>query len=224
MHPAVKTICTFKQHAAKPVRIASDLDFVGDKSVLPLVLASGSPYRRNLLARLGLPFKWAAPEIDEEPAWEESAEALTQRLALAKARAVASSWPTHLVIGSDQVLLLDGAPVSKPGNHAAAFKQLRRCSGRTLRFTTGLCLLNTVTDSYQLAVEPFDVVFRDLTDEQIDRYLSREQPYDCAGSFKMEGLGITLFHALRGDDPNSLIGLPLIRLCDMLAQEGLKLP
>ncbi len=192
--------------------------------MLPLVLASGSPYRRNLLERLGLPFEWAAPDINETPVPDEDAAGLTERLALAKARALASAWPAHLIIGSDQVLLLDGAPVSKPGNHAAAFAQLRRCSGRTVRFSTALCLLNTRTGKHQIAVEPFDVVFRDLTDEQIERYLRREQPYDCAGSFKMEGLGITLFHALRGDDPNSLIGLPLIRLCDMLAQEGFSLP
>ncbi|GGD04022.1 Maf family protein [Halopseudomonas salina] len=192
--------------------------------MLPLILASGSPYRRELLARLGLPFKWAAPDIDETPTPGESAAELTQRLALAKAQALAPAWPNHLIIGSDQVLLLDGIPVSKPGNHQAAAQQLRRCSGRTLRFSTALCLLNTQTGSHQIAVEPFDVVFRDLSDEQIDRYLQREQPYDCAGSFKMEGLGITLFRALRGEDPNSLIGLPLIRLCDMLMQEGFSLP
>lgn len=192
--------------------------------MLPLVLASGSPYRRDLLKRLGLPFEWSAPDIDETPVPGEDAAGLTGRLALAKARALASSWPAHLIIGSDQVLLLDGAPVSKPGNHAGAFAQLRRCSGRTVRFSTALCLLNTRTGTHQIAMEPFDVVFRDLTDEQIERYLHREQPYDCAGSFKMEGLGITLFHALRGEDPNSLIGLPLIRLCDMLAQEGFTLP
>lgn len=192
--------------------------------MLPLILASGSPYRRDLLARLGLPFKWAAPDIDETPTPGESAAELTQRLALAKAQALAPAWPDHLIIGSDQVLLLDGIPVSKPGNHPAAVQQLRGCSGKTLRFSTALCLLNTQTGNHQMAVEPFDVIFRDLSDEQIDRYLQREQPYDCAGSFKMEGLGITLFHALRGEDPNSLIGLPLIKLCDMLMQEGFSLP
>lgn len=192
--------------------------------MLPLILASGSPYRRELLARLGLPFKWAAPDVDETPAHDESAAELTLRLALAKAQALAPAWPEHLIIGSDQVLLLDGAPVSKPGNHPAAAQQLRRCSGKTLRFSTALCLLNTRTGAHQIAVEPFDVVFRELSDEQIERYLQREQPYDCAGSFKMEGLGITLFHALHGEDPNSLIGLPLIRLCDMLMQEGFSLP
>lgn len=192
--------------------------------MLPLLLASSSPYRRELLQRLGLPFEWAAPAIDETAVAGESPEELTQRLALAKARALAHSHPAHLIIGSDQVLLLDGEPVSKPGSHAAAVNQLRRSSGRTLRFSTGLCLLNTRTDSYQICAEPFEVVFRQLTEAQIEGYLQREQPYDCAGSFKMEGLGITLFHALRGDDPNSLIGLPLIRLCDMLAHEGVPLP
>lgn len=192
--------------------------------MLPLVLASSSPYRRQLLARLGLPFTWAAPDIDETPLAGETAEDLTARLAAGKAAALAAAKPKHLIIGSDQVLLLDGKPVSKPGNHLAACAQLRHCSGRTLRFSTALCLLNTSTGRQQLAVEPFDVVFRQLSEEQIERYLRREQPYDCAGSFKMEGLGITLFRALRGDDPNSLIGLPLIRLCDMLAEEGVSLP
>lgn len=192
--------------------------------MLPLVLASSSPYRRELLQRLGLPFDWAAPEIDETPTANETPADLTQRLALAKARAVAASHRAHLIVGSDQVLLLDGVPISKPGNHAAAFAQLRRSSGKTLRFSTAVCLLNSLNSSHQVAVEQFDVVFRKLSDEQIERYLRREMPYDCAGSFKAEGLGITLFHALRGDDPNSLIGLPLIRLCDMLAREGAALP
>lgn len=192
--------------------------------MLPLVLASSSPYRRELLQRLDLPFDWIAPEIDETRAANETPADLTQRLALAKARAVAASHHAHLIVGSDQVLLLDGVPVSKPGNHAAAFAQLRRSSGRTLRFSTAVCLLNSFNGSHQVAVEQFDVVFRELSDEQIERYLRREMPYDCAGSFKAEGLGITLFHALRGDDPNSLIGLPLIRLCDMLAREGADLP
>jgi septum formation protein len=192
--------------------------------MLPLVLASSSPYRRQLLERLGLPFTWVAPDIDEAPLAGETAENLTARLAATKAAALAQAWPSHLIIGSDQVLLLDGEPVSKPGNHITACEQLRRCSGKTLRFSTALCLLNAGTGRQQVAVEPFDVTFRQLNDEQIDRYLRREQPYDCAGSFKMEGLGITLFTALSGEDPNSLIGLPLIRLCDMLAEEGVSLP
>lgn len=189
-----------------------------------LILASSSPYRRALLERLGLPFDCAAPAIDETPLTGETAEQLTQRLALNKARALAGRFPEHLIIGSDQVLLLDGQAVSKPGNHATAVEQLSRCSGRTVRFTTSLCLLNSATGNHQLACEPFDVSFRELDSSCIERYLHSEQPYDCAGSFKMEGLGITLFRALRGDDPNSLIGLPLIRLCDMLRREGVQLP
>lgn len=189
-----------------------------------LVLASSSPYRHALLERLGLAFDCAAPDIDESSRANETAEQLTQRLALNKAQALADSFANHLIIGSDQVLLLDGQPVSKPGNHAAARQQLRRCSGRTVVFTTSLCLLNSHAGTYQLASEPFHVSFRELDEDSIERYLQREQPYDCAGSFKMEGLGITLFRALRGDDPNSLIGLPLIRLCDMLRREGVPLP
>ena len=189
-----------------------------------LVLASSSPYRRALLKRLGIPFEHAAPEVDETPRTGETAEQLTLRLALDKARALAGRYADHLIIGSDQVLLLDGQAVSKPGTHAAATDQLRRCSGRTVQFTTSLCLLNSATDNYQLTSEPFMVSFRELDDDSIERYLQREQPYDCAGSFKMEGLGISLFRALRGDDPNSLIGLPLIRLCEMLRQEGVQLP
>lgn len=189
-----------------------------------LILASSSPYRRALLERLGLPFQCATPNIDETPEPGETPEQLTQRLALNKAQALAARFPEHLIIGSDQVLLLNGQPVSKPGHHAAASEQLRRCSGRKVRFNTGLCLLNSATGRYQLASEPFDVSFRELDAQSIERYLQAEQPYDCAGSFKMEGLGITLFKALNGDDPNSLIGLPLIKLCDMLRNEGVQLP
>lgn len=189
-----------------------------------LILASSSPYRRSLLERLGLPFQSAAPDIDEAPLPGETPEQLTERLALAKARALQEQFPAHLIIGSDQVLLLDGEPVSKAGNHEGATSQLRRCSGKTVRFTTSLCLLNSATGNYQLRSEPFDADFRELDDASIERYLRSEQPYDCAGSFRMEGLGITLFRALRGDDPHSLIGLPLIRLCEMLRNEGLQLP
>ncbi|MCO5787528.1 septum formation inhibitor Maf [Pseudomonas sp. G11-1] len=189
-----------------------------------LILASSSPYRRALLERLGIPFEHAAPEVDETPRVGETPEQLTLRLALDKARALASRFNDHLIIGSDQVLLLEGQAVSKPGAHAAAKEQLRRCSGRTVQFTTSLCLLNSATDQYQLTSEPFKVSFRELDENSIERYLQRERPYDCAGSFKMEGLGISLFRALQGDDPNSLIGLPLIRLCEMLRQEGVQLP
>ncbi|SDS37786.1 MAF protein [Halopseudomonas litoralis] len=189
-----------------------------------LVLASSSPYRRALIERLGLPFQHAAPDVDETPRVGETPTQLTLRLALDKARALADRFTSHLIIGSDQVLLLDGQPVSKPGDHASARDQLRRCSGRNVQFTTSLCLLNSATGQYQLTSEPFSVSFRELDDASIERYLEREKPYDCAGSFKAEGLGISLFRALQGDDPNSLIGLPLIRLCEMLRNEGLQLP
>lgn len=189
-----------------------------------LVLASGSVYRRELLRRLALPFEYDSPEIDETPLPGETAEELTLRLARAKAEALRARFPAHLIIGSDQVLTLDGEPVSKPGNHSAAVDQLRRCSGREVEFLTGLCLLNTASGRCQVVSEPFRVVFRQLSDETIERYLHQEQPYDCAGSFRMEGLGISLFRALRGEDPNSLIGLPLIRLCDMLSEEGVQVP
>ncbi len=189
-----------------------------------LVLASSSPYRRVLLQRLGIPFEHQAPDINEIPYPNESAHELTCRLALEKAEALRKQFPAHLIIGSDQVLMLDGQPVSKPGNHAAAREQLRLCSGRTVEFTTSLCVLNSQSGRHQLASEVFSVSFRQLDADSIERYLQREQPYDCAGSFKAEGLGITLFHSMSGDDPNSLIGLPLIRLCEMLRQEGLQLP
>lgn len=189
-----------------------------------LLLASSSPWRRDLLARLGLPFACASPDIDESPLPGESAENLCLRLAEAKARALAADYPHHLIIGSDQVLLLDGEAVSKPGNHATAVRQLQLCSGRRIRFSTAICLLNSRSGHIQQAVEPFDVVFRELDNASIERYLLAEQPYDCAGSFKSEGLGISLFESLQGEDPNSLIGLPLIRLCTMLRNEGLQLP
>lgn len=189
-----------------------------------IVLASGSVYRRELLGRLGLPFDYSAPDIDETAQPGETARALTERLSLSKARALAERFPDHLIIGSDQVVTLDGQPVSKPGDHARACEQLRRCSGKSVEFITGLCLLDSASGRYQLISEPFTVVFRELSDATIERYLERERPYDCAGSFRMEGLGISLFQALRGDDPNSLIGLPLIRLCSMLANEGVAVP
>lgn len=189
-----------------------------------IVLASGSIYRRELLARLGLSFDHAAPDIDETAHAGETARALTERLSLSKAHALAERFADHLIIGSDQVLTLDDQTVSKPGNHERAREQLRRCSGRSVEFVTGLCLLDSASGRYQLATEPFTVIFRELSDDTIERYLERERPYDCAGSFRMEGLGISLFEALRGDDPNSLVGLPLIRLCSMLAREGIRIP
>lgn len=188
----------------------------------PLVLASSSPYRKALLERLGIPFECASPDIDERAHANESAEALTVRLAEQKARALASRYPDHWIIGSDQVATLaDESILTKPGNHDRAREQLAHCSGRTVRFLTGLAILDSGDGRLATLCEPFDVCFRSLGSEEIDRYLLSEQPYDCAGSFRMEGLGITLFRALEGRDPNSLIGLPLIALCDLFRNWGL---
>jgi len=187
----------------------------------PLVLASTSPFRRALLERLGLFFTTAAPEVDETRRPEEPPQVLVLRLAESKARAVAPEHPGALIIGSDQVACIDGQVIGKPGGRDAAIAQLQRASGKTLMFHTGLCLLNSATGRAQTLVEPFQVHFRPLTLERINGYLDREQPYNCAGSFKSEGLGIALFERLEGEDPSALIGLPLIRLVTLLESEGL---
>jgi len=192
--------------------------------ITKLVLGSTSPFRCELLQRLGLPFDTAAPDIDETPLPDESPKELVKRLSVAKAQAVASQFPDALIIGSDQVAVIDDDILGKPGNHDRAVEQLRRASGRSVNFYTGLCLYNSRTNQHQLDVVSFEVTFRQLTDQQIERYLQREQPYNCAGSFKSEALGITLFEAMRGDDPTALIGLPLIRLTSMLTEEGVALP
>lgn len=186
-----------------------------------LVLASTSPYRRALLGRLGLTFTTASPEVDETGASDEPAEALVTRLAEAKARAVAPTHPEALIIGSDQVAVIDGRVLGKPGNREAAIAQLERASGKMATFYTGLCLFNAATGRARTVNEPFRVHFRNLTPDQIAGYVDLEKPYDCAGSFKSEGLGIALFARLDGDDPNALIGLPLIRLVELLQAEGL---
>ncbi|MGB5065559.1 MAG: Maf family nucleotide pyrophosphatase [Candidatus Competibacter sp.] len=185
-----------------------------------LILASTSPFRRELLARLELPFTVRAPDTDETRWPDEPAAALTARLAEMKARAVARCETAALVIGSDQAAELDGEVIGKPGDHLQAAAQLRRAMGRTVTFYTGLCLLDSASDHCQVMVEPFRVVFRTLTTEMIEGYLRRERPYHCAGSFKSEGLGIALFERLEGDDPTSLIGLPLIQLTRMLEAAG----
>jgi septum formation protein len=185
-----------------------------------LILASTSPFRRELLARLGLPFAVRAPDTDETRLPGEAAFALAARLAALKAHAVARHAPDALVIGSDQAAVLDGEVIGKPGDHERAVTQLRRASGRTVTFYTGLCLLDGASGRRQVAVEVFQVLFRTLAPEMIERYLRRERPYHCAGSFKSEGLGIALFERLEGDDPTSLIGLPLIRLTRMLEAAG----
>jgi 7-methyl-GTP pyrophosphatase len=186
-----------------------------------LVLASTSPFRRSLLQRLGLPFETSAPEVDESPLENESPSTLVTRLAEAKARAIAPQFSDALIIGSDQVAVLDGQVLGKPGNHENAVQQLQAAGGRQVSFLTGLCLLNTKTQNCQVTMVPFSVVFRALSEKQIEQYLLREEPYNCAGSFKSEGLGISLFEKMQGDDPNALIGLPLIELTTMLASEGM---
>ena len=186
-----------------------------------LVLASSSIYRRALLDKLGLPFIAESSSIDETPLPDESADTLVQRLALAKATALAAKYPSHLIIGSDQVATLDGKILGKPGNLTNALEQLRACNGRRVTFLTGLTLLDSRSGLSTTVIEPFSVCFRRLSDHQIERYLEREQPFDCAGSFKAEGLGIALFESMHGDDPNALIGLPLIRLVTLLQQAGI---
>jgi len=189
----------------------------------PLILASTSPFRRELLTRLKLSFVTADPGIDESRQQDENAAALVRRLAEAKARAIGVSHK-GLIIGSDQVATVGDDILGKPGTHERAMEQLRQLSGQTVTFLTGLCLLNSDTGEMQLDVIPFRVCFRQLDDARIDRYLHQDQPYNCAGSFKSEGLGITLFERMEGDDPTALIGLPLIRLTGMLASAGIILP
>jgi len=188
----------------------------------PLLLASSSRYRQALLARLGLPFDTSSPDINESPRHEESAQALAIRLAREKAAALRADYPGYWIIGSDQVASLDdGYRLSKPGNISNATDQLSRSSGNTVTFYTGLALLDADTGECQTCCEIFKAHFRDLSQQEIEQYLKTEQPFDCAGSFKMEGLGIALFRSLEGNDPNSLTGLPLIALTDMLIEWGL---
>jgi septum formation protein len=187
----------------------------------PLILASTSPYRRVLLERLGLAFTAAAPYVDETRRPGEPPQVLVLRLAEAKARAVAETHPGALIIGSDQVACLDDAVLGKPGDRDSAIAQLERASGRCVLFQTGLCLLDAARGQAQTLVEPFRVHFRRLTRAQIEGYVDRERPFDCAGSFKSEGLGIALFERLDGEDPNALIGLPLIRLIPLLESAGI---
>ena len=189
-------------------------------SMFNLVLASTSPYRRELLSRLGLAFTVANPQTDETPLSGESPEMLALRLSEAKARAVAADHPGSLIIGSDQVATVDGRIYGKPGTHERAVAQLRELSGKTVNFFTGLCLHNTHTGQTQVRGIPTLVTFRNLGDSEIENYLRREPAYNCAGSAKSEGLGIALLSSLQGEDPNALVGLPLIALCDMLRHEG----
>ena len=192
--------------------------------MLPLLLASSSVYRRELLARLQLPFTCSSPDIDESPLAGESATELVRRLAQAKAQALAASHPGHLIIGSDQVAVLDGKIIGKPHTFYKAREQLLAASGASVTFLTGLALLNSQSGHYQLDCIPFTVHMRTLDPASVERYLRAEQPYDCAGSFKAEGLGVSLFQRTEGPDATSLIGLPLIRLVDMLLAEGVQIP
>ena len=189
-----------------------------------LILASTSPYRRELLHRLGLPFAVACPQADESRWPGESPEAMALRLSEAKARAVAVGYPDALIIGSDQVATVDGLIYGKPGSHERAVDQLRVLSGKTVNFYTGLCLYNARTGVVEVCGVPTLVTFRDLTDEEIERYLRREPAYDCAGSARSEGLGIALLSRIAGDDPNALVGLPLIALCALLRRQGVAVP
>lgn len=187
---------------------------------MKIVLGSTSPFRKALLERLCIDFVCDSPNIDETPLDNEPVEAMVVRLAIAKTQAIAGNHTDSLIIGSDQSAVLDGKKLSKPGNFENAFKQLTRASGQKITFQTGLCLLNTATGNIQSVCVPYTVVFKDLTATMIKNYLHKEEPYNCAGSFKSEALGIALFERFEGSDPNALIGLPLIELVNFLDNEG----
>lgn len=187
-----------------------------------LVLGSTSRYRRDLLSRLHVPFDVAAPDVDETPGSGETPRDIACRLALAKAHAVARQFPQAVVIGSDQVADLHGLALGKPGDHARATAQLRQMSGQTVIFQTAVAVVCHETGFEQLDLAPVRVVFRVLDDQEIETYLRAEQPYDCAGSAKSEGLGIALLDAIDNDDPTALVGLPLIRTCRMIRAAGVK--
>jgi len=189
----------------------------------PLVLGSTSRYRRELLERLRIPFGVAAPDVDETPRPGELPQALAERLALAKARAVAAAFPDAVVIGSDQVADLDGLPLGKPGTHDRAVAQLRQMRGHTVIFQTAVAVVCLQTGFEAQSLAAVRVKFRDLTDDEIEHYLRTEQPYDCAGSAKSEGLGIALLESIDNDDPTALVGLPLIRTCRLIQAAGVRL-
>ena len=213
--------CINLLYLLRPLKMIHNLSQSGQ---LNLILASTSPFRKALLVKLNVPFSTASPGIDELEQVGESARQLVTRLAEEKANAVATTHPDALIIGSDQVATIDGRILGKPGNRERAIEQLMLASGKRVTFYTGLCLYNSQTRQSQNCCEPFHVHFRQLEPTQIERYLDIEHPFNCAGSFKSEGLGIALFRKLEGDDPNTLIGLPLIRLVDMLANEGISIP
>jgi len=188
-----------------------------------LVLGSSSRYRGEMLQRLRIPFEVSAPDVDEAPRADESPATLATRLALEKARAVARTWPAAVVIGADQVADLDGQSLGKPGNHARATEQLRQMRGKTVIFQTAVAVVCRETGFEQGSLAAVRVKFRDLSDAEIEHYLLAEQPYDCAGSAKSEGLGITLLESIDSDDPTALVGLPLIRTCALLRAAGIAL-
>jgi septum formation protein len=188
-----------------------------------VVLGSTSKYRAELLGRLGIPFERAAPDVDETPLPGETPEQIARRLAVAKARDVARRFPHAVVIGSDQVADLAGMPLGKPGTHERAVAQLRAMRGQTVIFQTALAVVCAETGFEQADLAAVEVVFRDLSDDEIEHYLRAEQPYDCAGSAKSEGLGIALLERIDNDDPTALVGLPLIRTCRLLRAAGVKL-
>lgn len=190
----------------------------------PVILASSSPYRKMLLERLQLPFHCQSPAINEEPRAGETATELVTRLAREKALAVAGKYSNGLVIGSDQVAALENRILVKPQTHDRAARQLQELGGRSVVFHTGVCVVNAASGTQQCDSVPFSVTFRQLSEQEIERYLGKEQAWDCAGSFKVEGLGISLLEKMSGEDITALIGLPLIRLSAMLRNEGLYLP
>ena len=189
-----------------------------------IILASGSKYRRQLIDKLRFNYRCHSPDIDESPLLNESARQLVERLATNKALALKDQYPEHLIIGSDQVAVRRNQIITKPGSHLAAKQQLQLASGQEIEFLTGLCLFNSLTGRTQYRLAVSKVKFRTLSQEQIEAYLDIEQPYDCAGSFKSEALGIALLEYIHSDDPNSLIGLSLIDLVDMLLEEGVRVP
>ena len=188
-----------------------------------LVLGSSSPFRKELLERLMVPFETANPDIDETPLDGERPIALVERLAIEKAKAVAKDHPNALIIGSDQVALHGDEIVGKPHTHERAVEQLKTASGKKISLYTGLALFNSASGTVQSEVIPFTVHFKELSEQVIESYLRKEQPYNCAGSVRSEGLGVALFERFEGDDPNALIGLPLIRLIAMLENESFSL-
>lgn len=200
---------TSSEYSATPVR--------------PLILASTSPYRRELLSRLGVAFQVQSPEVDETPQHNEAPESLARRLALAKAMAVARQHPQAVVIGSDQVADLHGTPLGKPGTHERAMSQLQAMSGQTVLFQTAVAVVCLDDGFSEVDLAAIEVRFRHLNDTEIDNYLRKEQPYDCAGSAKSEGLGIALLEHIHNDDPTALVGLPLIRTARMIRSAGIRL-